>query len=351
MQSTLELLDDFPVGVCIIDESYEITYWNRRLENWTKLSTDSVVGSDLRTHFPHFAKPHYTSRLELLFKGGAAAVFSSLLHKSLFRPVNSSTKNIYNTTAISRPHPSEQGFEILFVVEDVTALHKRSEELERSNSQLEKFVHIASHDLQAPIRRVKQFLDLLEQELGNDLTEDIAEHMSVVVKNSQQMEKLLAALFEYATACHGKVNLSTVSLDKPIDQALDAISIIIEETDAVIRRDPFPQVQCDCVMIGIVFQNLVGNALKYIKGRKPEIHLLAREEEIGWVFGVRDNGIGISDEHKEMIFSSFKRLHTKEEFTGSGIGLSTCKNIIERHGGKIWVESELGVGSTFFFTL
>lgn len=230
-------------------------------------------------------------------------------------------------------------------------LARTTEELARSNKELEEFAYVASHDLQEPLRMVSSYLSLLERRYKGKLDQDADDFIHFAVDGATRMQQLIKDLLTYSrVGTRGKPFVPTDSY-QALAAALDNLQIAVQEQEAVITHDPLPTVMADSSQLTQLFQNLVGNAIKFHGAEKPAIHVSASEKGGEWVFAVRDNGIGIAPENFERIFVIFQRLHTREEYPGTGIGLSVCKRIVERHGGRIWVESELGKGTVFHFTL
>jgi light-regulated signal transduction histidine kinase (bacteriophytochrome) len=230
-------------------------------------------------------------------------------------------------------------------------LQRTSAELARSNQELEQFAYVASHDLQEPLRAVTGYLGLIEKQLGDQLEDKVRHHVDGAVQGASRMHTLitdLLALSRVGTRGHA---LQPAGLDAVLDQALEGLGASVRETGATIARDPLPILRVDASQMAQLFQNLIGNALKFRGERPPEIHVSAERKPDQWVLGVRDNGIGIESQYFERIFLIFQRLHTRKHYSGTGIGLAICKKIVERHGGAIWVESQPGQGSTFYFSI
>lgn len=230
-------------------------------------------------------------------------------------------------------------------------LAETNETLEEKNKELDQFTYIASHDLQEPVRKLVSFGSLLKQDLGRDLNENAARDLEFILDAAKRMKNLVQALLELSRVGRAAMKKEEVSLDDCADAALNALGLRIEDTKAKITRDELPQVTGDPTMLTQLYQNLIGNSLKFIKEKQPVIHLTAVREGEKWVLGVRDNGIGMKPEYAERVFQPFQRLHNRSEYEGTGIGLSICKKTVQRHGGDIWVESELGHGAHFRFTL
>jgi PAS domain S-box-containing protein len=228
---------------------------------------------------------------------------------------------------------------------------QRTEELARSNKDLEQFAYVASHDLQEPLRAVSGFVSLLEHQLQESLNAKTKEYMNFTVDGVTRMQSLINGLLEYSRIdTRGKPPESTDS-GKSLADAILSLQASIKETGAKITSDKLPTINIDPVQLSQLFQNLISNAIKFRSDLRPEIHVGADHQNNAWRFAVKDNGIGIEPQYAERIFMIFQRLHTRKKYPGTGIGLSLCKKIVERHGGKIWVESEPGKGSTFYFTV
>jgi len=225
------------------------------------------------------------------------------------------------------------------------------EDLKRSNSDLESFAYVVSHDLQEPLRMVTSYLGLLEQRNKGKLDEDSQEFIRYAVDGSNRMKILITGLLSYSRVGTRGSEFSTTNIEEVFSQALSNLKFVVEDSGAQVSHDPLPTLQADGNQLISLFQNLVGNAIKFRGDTIPEVHVGVKEDGNYWVFSVRDNGIGIDPKNSERIFVVFQRLHGRDEYPGTGIGLAICKRIIERHGGRIWVESQPGKGSTFYFTL
>ncbi len=230
-------------------------------------------------------------------------------------------------------------------------LQQLNQELRRSNEDLKQFAFSASHDLQEPLRTVTSFASLLERAAAPKLTGKEKEYLHFIVEGSRRMRTLINDLLSYSQVGHEPDSSQVVDLNSVLPWALENLRDGITQSDAQITSDPLPSVMGDEAQLGQVFQNLIGNAIKYGRpGVKPAIHVSATQENSYWLIRVVDNGIGIDARDWQLIFSAFKRLHGKE-IPGTGLGLAVCRKVVEAHGGKIWVHSAVGEGSTFSFTL
>jgi PAS domain S-box-containing protein len=230
-------------------------------------------------------------------------------------------------------------------------IQRITDDLLRSNAELEQFAYVASHDLQEPLRMVSSYVQLLARRYQGKLDSDADEFIAFAVDGAKRMQNLINDLLAYSRVGTRGIELKPVSTESLLAEAMSNLQPTIEDCRARITHDPLPIVHGDPVQLVLVFQNLLGNAIKFHGSEPPYVHISARQEDLEWVFSVRDNGIGIDPKFEERIFVIFQRLHDRESYPGTGIGLSICKRIVHRHGGRIWVESELGKGSTFYFTL
>jgi PAS domain S-box-containing protein len=230
-------------------------------------------------------------------------------------------------------------------------LAKRTEELANSNADLQQFAYVASHDLREPLRMITSFLQLLERRYKDQLDQDANDFIGFAVDGAKRLDKMIMDLLEYSRVANKEMMFNNIDLKEVLDQIILNLQILINENKATISYDKMPVVKGDAYQLILLFQNLIGNAIKYRKEEDPIINITAKKEGSKYLFSVKDNGLGIYTDHLETIFNIFKRLHTYEEYEGSGIGLSIAQRIVHQHGGEIWAESEPGKGSTFRFTI
>lgn len=231
-------------------------------------------------------------------------------------------------------------------------LKQLANELARSNADLEQFAYVASHDLQAPLKNVEGFVKLFTKRYRGKLDNKADEFIEFIIDGVKNMQMLIKDLLEYSQVDTKGKGFKPVDSSMPLALALANLQSVIEENEGAVTYDEnLPKVMADSSQFSRLFQNLIGNALKFKGKRKPRVHVSALRNDNEWVFSVKDNGLGIKPEDAEKIFAVFQRLHGKSEYPGTGIGLAICKKIVERHGGRIWVESKPGKGSTFFFTI
>src|SRR5205823_1564996 len=248
---------------------------------------------------------------------------------------------------------------IISNIRDVTArkladerLRAAAADLARSNAELEQFAYVASHDLQEPLRMVASYTQLLARRYKGKLDQDADEFIAFAVDGARRMQELINDLLTYSRVGTRALQLETVDSNQLVDQVVGDLAAAVHESSASVTRDDLPSVQGDPTQLRQLFQNLIANGIKFHRpDQTPQVHISAMRERGPWTFSVNDNGIGIEPQYQQRIFALFQRLHTRADYPGTGIGLSICKKIVERHGGQIRVDSAPGRGTTFRFTL
>jgi PAS domain S-box-containing protein len=242
-------------------------------------------------------------------------------------------------------------FFVVASVVDISARKEADEELRRSNEELERFAYVASHDLQEPLRTVTSYVQLLARRYQDQLDDSGREFIAFAVDGAKRMQRLIQDLLAFSrVGTHGGA-MERTEVEPIVDGALTSLGAAIAETGAEVTREPMPVVLGDAPQLRQLFANLLGNALKFHGDAPPKVHVGARRQGARWELSVRDNGIGIEPEYFDRIFVIFQRLQVRNAYPGTGIGLAICKKIVERHGGRIRVQSAPGAGSTFSFTL
>ena len=234
---------------------------------------------------------------------------------------------------------------------DVTQLKLAEEALMDSNTELREFACVVSHDLLAPLRHIAGFAQSLQEDYQGRLDDNADNYIKRIVDGTSSMQKLINGLLEYSQADARVMVREKICLNSIVDKAKELLSTSIKNTKCSISRDDLPTVSYENSQISQLMQNLIANGIKYRNDQPPEIHVAAERQDSGWVISVRDNGLGIDPQYHKKIFNIFYRLHSHKQYSGTGIGLAICHRIVQRHGGRIWVESELGSGSTFYFTI
>lgn len=328
-----------------------ITSWNPGAETLYGYSASEVIGRNAEFLYPEAERREFQTLLKRLSanefvqhsEGRRVRKDGSVIDVEVtYSPIRDRVGGIIGISAIAR--------DITEAKRVAAELERRSRELERSNSELEQFAYSASHDLQEPLRMVASYVQLLRERYRDRLDSDADDFIDYAYEGATRMKQLINDLLTYSRAGRGS-ELKQVETGKPLEWALANLKLAIEESGATVTHDPMPVVMGDRLQLQQVFQNLIGNALKFRADRPLKIHIGARFVNGQWQFSVADNGIGIEPQYFERIFLMFQRLHNRTEYSGTGIGLAICRRIVERHGGKIWIESTPGVGTTFYFTI
>ena len=249
----------------------------------------------------------------------------------------------------------EKYISIRFLISDRKEIEEKLKEnqveLQRSNEELEQFAYVASHDLQEPLRMVSSYVKLLEKRYKDKLDTDANDFIHFAVDGAKRMKELINALLELSQVGYKQELLKDVNCNDVFDKVISNLSLLIKENNATVNKSKLPIVLGNELQISCLFQNLITNAIRYKSNNPPIIDVKTESNNKDWLFSVRDNGIGFDMQHKDRIFTIFQRLNSRANYPGTGIGLAVCKKIVELHGGKIWAESELGKGATFYFTI
>ncbi|MDD1674044.1 MAG: ATP-binding protein [Methanomicrobiales archaeon] len=339
--------------IIVWDPQFRITRFNHAFERLTGRAADAVIGKPLEILFPSSFK---TDCMDLFRRtvGGERweGVEIPIQHvDGEVKTVLWNSATLYGADGVTVSSVIAQGQDITERKHIADALNHTVAELKRSNEDLERFAYVASHDLQEPLRNVKSFTQLLSKRYEGKLDQDADEFIGYIVDGTSRMQDLVSDLLEYSRVTTRGEPFRSTDLGEALHFVTDSLSTLIDTNGAFVSYDPLPVVMGDYVQLTQVFQNLIENAIKFHGSDPPRIHISAQDLGKEWQFSVRDNGIGIDPQYHERIFVMFQRLHHRSAFAGTGIGLAICKRIIERHGGRIWVESEPGTGSTFFFTI
>lgn len=338
-------------GIWIVDPQYRITYLNKRTAEMLGYTRDEMTGRSALDFTDEEGKTTLRLNMEKRRQDIKGSYEFKLIHQD-----GSVIWTIVNINPLFNKEGKFQGS--LSMLTDITnrkmmedELKNTMKKLQKSNLELEQFAYVASHDLQEPLRMITSFLQLLQRRYEGQLDSNADEFIEFAVDGATRMQNLIQDLLAYSRVTTKGKEFKNLKMEEPLEKALMNLKISIEENKAQITNDPLPIITADYYQMIQLLQNLIGNAIKYRSEKTPQIHISAQKEDNHWLFNIKDNGIGIDLQYADRIFMIFKRLHTIEEYQGTGIGLAITKKIVERHGGKIWVESEPEKGSTFYFTL
>ena len=340
-------VESAPNGMVMIDRAGKIILVNREIERLFGYEREELLGQPIERLVPtRFRDRHPTFRSDFFTHPqtrsmGAGRDLFGVRKDGIEFPVEIGLN----------PIETDEGIFVLASVVDISARKKAVEELRRSNAELERFAYVASHDLQEPLRMVGNYVQLLGKRYRGKLDSDADEFIGFALDGAVRMQRLIEDLLAYSRVSSRGAEFSPTDADAVLDRALAHLKLAIENANALVTRDRLPVIPADQSQLEHVFLNLIGNAIKFRGTERPTVHVGAAPQDGDWLFSVRDNGIGIESQYFDRIFVIFQRLHGREQYPGTGIGLAITKRIVERHGGRIWVESEPGRGSTFFFTL
>jgi PAS domain S-box-containing protein len=348
------LLEAAPDAMVVVNQGGEIVLLNLQAEKQFGYRRDELLGQKVKNIIPEgFAERLIADGLRSAEDALAQQIGTGIELQGLRKDGSE-----FPIEIMLSPLESAEGILVTAAVRNITTRKKaealllqKVDELNRSNEELEQFANIASHDLQEPLRMIASYTQLLARRYKGKLDSDADEFIAFAVDGVTRMQRLIQGLLAYSRIGTKGKDLRDTSSEDVLQQALMNLRGSIEECGALVTHDPLPVVLADEMQLTQLFQNLVGNAIKYQSPGVPRVHIAAAKNGVKWTFAVQDNGLGIDSQYFERIFGMFQRLHKREEFAGTGIGLAICKKIVERHGGSISVESQTGQGSTFRFDL
>jgi PAS domain S-box-containing protein len=348
------VLEAVPSAIVILNRAGRIEYGNAHAEFLFEWTRAEMAGQPVELLMPGRCREAQGAYLRTLVDGAA---HPSPQAPEEFLGLRKGGGEFPLEFSVSRLH-TKAGGELLLAFQDLTErkkaadlLAKKVMELRHSNEELEQFAHVASHDLQEPLRMVASYVQLLSRRYRGRLDADADEFIDFAVDGTQRMKRLIEDLLRYSRLGRRMAATRNFPSEQAVREAMHNLKAAIEESHAEITWEPLPEVTAVELQLVQVFQNLIGNAIKYRGDRAPRVHIAAKRGEMEWVFSVADNGIGIEPAYFERIFAIFQRLHGGGEYEGTGVGLAICKRILMQQGGRIWVESQDGAGSTFYFTL
>lgn len=343
-QSTLD-------RIAVWDHEFKYLYANEAEQRYHGLSKNEIIGKNVNSIYIKNRKnlSNWKKIVGLVFETGEPQKFEDIV----------STKNKKSVgEVLVSPIKDNMGSinAVVFVYRDITdrklqeyKLQKLNEQLKISNSELEQFAYIASHDLQEPLRAIAGYVQLIEKRMADCIDEDSRGYIKRAVAASERLRGLIHDILSFSRITTHAKEFSRIDLNDTLLKIILNLSVLIEEKKALVEYKELPVIYADSSQILLLFQNLISNAIKFNFSKQPHIRITFKKDikNKHWLFSISDNGIGIEKKYFEKIFIMFQRLHTRDEFPGSGIGLTLCKKIVERHNGRIWIESEKNIGSTF----
>jgi PAS domain S-box-containing protein len=368
-QRIKNVVQHLPLATFVIDRNHQVMYWNKAMEELSGIRADDAIGTKRPWEAVH--QTIVGSLADLLIDGEFDAIprlYAGKYNESQLKDGIYEVTDFFPSlgddglwirfTATALKDSEENIIGAIETLEDITdrqryeeSLRKYSQALEHSNKELETFAYVASHDLQEPLRMIASYVTLLARRYKGKLDDEADDFIYFAVDGAKRMQQLINDLLAYSRIKTRGGNFEPTNCNDVLSDALANLNFTIEDNNALITRDSLPTVTVDKIQIRQLYQNLISNAVKFRSESAPRVHVAAEQVENEWVFSVHDNGIGIDPQYNDRIFEVFQRLHGREHYTGTGIGLAICKKIVERHDGRIWVKSEPGKGSTFYFTI
>lgn len=344
-----------PNALVMVSETGEIELANNALCKLFGYDTDELIGQNIDLLVPgRFRQQHHQYRKNFNKK----PIKKAMKEQTELYGLKKNKQEVPIEVALN-PIKLENNQKIIAAITDITIRKKHlqevlafTEKLKKSNEELEQFAYVASHDLQEPLRMVSSYTQLLAKRYQDKLDDDANEFIHYAVDGAKRMQKLIQDLLKFSRLGNQSIEYTTVDTDQLVNDVIENMFVTVDESKTNITKNVLPVISGNPIQLFQLFQNLIGNSIKY---RHPDrinhVHILAESLGNRWQFCIQDNGIGIEPQYFEKIFQIFQRLHNKDEYSGTGIGLALCKRIIHNHHGKIWVESEYGKGTCFYFTL
>jgi PAS domain S-box-containing protein len=349
------LLEAAPDAMVVVNVAGKIVLLNVQAEKQFGYSRDELLGQKVKNIIPE----GFAERIIADGTRSAAEALAQQIGTGIELLGRRKDGSEFPIELMLSPLESADGILVTAAIRDISVRKKSDEhlvktvgELKRSNDELQQFAYVSSHDLQEPLRMVSSYTQLLAKRYKGRLDSDADEFIGFAVDGCNRMQGLIQDLLAYSRAGANGKALREISGENALKVALTNLRTSVEQSGAVVTHDSLPAIRTDETLLTQVFQNLVGNAIKYRRAESPQVHVSASKNGGNeWIFSVRDNGLGIDPQYFDRIFILFQRLHGRDEFEGTGIGLAICKKILERLGGRIWVESQPEKGSTFYFAL
>lgn len=347
-------LDASPTGMVMIGERGKMVLVNQKAEELFGYKREELIGQSIEILVPERFRPTHSDYRKGFFANPQVRPMGA--GRDLFGLRKDGTE--FPVEIGLNPLTMEEGTFVISSIIDITERKRAEEELAEKRNKLEKMVeelqhfsYVASHDLKEPLRVVSSYTQLLEKRYKGQLDSNADQYIQFITGNVKRMYELINDLLNYSKLGIAQKPMQRSNCASIFDQAVANLQTAIKESGAEVTKNSLPEVTGDPILLVELFQNLIGNGIKFHGTEKPQVTVSAEQKDHEWLFSVRDNGIGIEPQYKDRIFEMFQRLHRREEYPGTGIGLSICKKIVELHKGRIWVESELGKGSSFCFTI
>jgi len=368
-QQIKNVIQHLPLATFVIDRNHHVMYWNKAMEKLSGIRAEDAMGktkpwkalhNTIKTTLADLLIDGKTDAIPQLYAGkyNEAKLNEGAYEVTDFFPSLGESGRWICTTATALNDSGNNTIGAIETLEDITdryryeeSLREYSRALEYSNRELETFAYVASHDLQEPLRMIASYVQLLARRYEGKLDADADDFIYFAVDGAKRMQQLINDLLAYSRVNTRGGKFEPTDCNNILAETLSNLYFTLEDNHAVVTHDALPTVLVDKVQLGQVYQNLIANAVKFRGTATPRVHVAAERAGTQWIFSVHDNGIGIHPQYQDRIFEIFQRLHGRDQYTGTGIGLAICKKIVERHGGRIWVKSEPGTGSTFYFTI
>ncbi|MBE3037181.1 MAG: PAS domain S-box protein [Candidatus Atribacteria bacterium] len=343
------IIDVMPDGLTISNMKGTIIIVNKAFIEITGFKEEEIVGKQTVDLFKELVKPDDNKRVLDSLNAVLREETTPTIEFTIISKSGKETTFARTTSIVKNSAGTPQ--KIIAIFNDITRRKLAEQDLKRSNIDLEKFAYVASHDLQEPLRMMASYISLLEKRYKDKLDSDANDFISFIVDGAKRMQQLINDLLAFSRAGASSKPFENIDMESVLKIAELNLGLAIKESKAKITWEPLPVIKADEAQMVQIFQNLIDNAIKFRDKEPPIIHISAKQEESDWIFWVKDNGIGIDPKYFDRIFLIFQRLHNRDKYPGTGIGLAIVKRIVESYGGRVWIESELQKGSTFYFTI
>jgi PAS domain S-box-containing protein len=327
-----------------------VLLWNAAAERTFGYTADEAIGMPIVELVPEESKQAHLAGLARYRRGGTGALVDQGSTVEL-RALSKDGGELWVELSLTGLHDIPRSNLVLALVRDITARRRAQEELQQSNQDLEQVATFVSHDLAQPLHVIRSFAELLQERLDTHLDDEGRSFFEYILGSASRMEALIDDMLAYSRIASGRPSFDTLDLAAVVTTCLDDLRTSIEEAGAEVSVDPLPAVRADATSTRQLFQNLISNAIKFAHPARPPVVRVSARREDGWTISVADNGLGIEPRHRERVFGMFTRLQSAADYPGTGVGLAMCKKIVERRGGRIWIEDSGEGGTVFSFTI